>query len=918
MDSINKKTLLTLWVLTLFSLTMMIVPSTIGGTQTIFRKSDFSIKSTDSYFEDFATSTYKDGATTATGWGTGAITSDRNFSVELLDFYGTISPVVDVDVEGQKAYTAYYNEAAFPETIGCYMVIDPYNIRLCSERISWSSVLCLAAEGDVLYTGKGGAIPGISTYYVTDAFNLQSGIGVYQSVTFTDGAVTDIELNGHLAYYTAFNSASGYSLRVLYAEDPAVPTNITTSWMDSSKALGLAVEGNFAYVAAAEDGFYVVNVTDKNNFLTVGSIDTSGNATDVIVDGRFAYLAAGDEGIFTIDLIDKSNPEIVGHYDTLGYARKLVLQGNTLFVADGGEGITVLDVADPHHPTFVTSTTLGSYVYDVDLFGGSLIAGSDVGLHTLTIQSMDGITDISKTSYENSYKDHQAYDVRVRGDLAYIAGGSDGFYILNVRDPNNPILLDHYAAPVTEEFHHIDIDGNVAHLAEKNSHYMFDIQDSTDIKLIDKVSASNCNDVYAEGNIVFIAYGGSVAIINETDPYNWVKLVDLAISVNISSVWVEGKYLYAGEYTDGATKPIIWIYDITDLSAPVFVGDVTEKSQVTDLYIDGDICYASHESWSLTVNITDPTNPFYADWISPASIGTWGFGPYQLSANPTGSVDLINATDIENTNRPYYNTNASSAWRVTTNGDFTYVANQTSLVILRHFLSAGDTYNSGTTFAQSLEIDSTEDIIYRATLNPDIYLPLASSVNYFMSADGGSHWEAVTPGVEHIFANPGNDLRWRAELTGGSDRSPHLFEVSIDYFFNEAPTIPQLNDPGVISEVSSVEVTWNTSTDDVGIDHYELQVDNETSFATPVSTYDVTGLAHTVSNLTDGTYYFRVRAVDDYDLPGDWSETVDIQVDLPGITFPWWAYVIIGGGLVAIILAVVIVAVVRKKKTAIR
>ncbi|MHA1155666.1 MAG: hypothetical protein ACTSQK_06115 [Candidatus Heimdallarchaeota archaeon] len=917
MDSINKKTILTLWVLGLFSLTMIVVPS-MNGTTNIFENNDYSTKTIGAFVEDFEDTTFMDGSTTAFGWGTGAITSDRNFSVELLDFYGTINPVVDVDVEGQKAYTTYYNEASFPESIGCYMVIDPYDIRLCSERVSWSSVLCLAADGDVLYTGKGGAIPGISTYYVTDAFNLQSGVGVYQTVTFADGAVTDIELNGHLAYYTAFNSASGYSLRVLYAEDPSAPTNITASWMDSSKALGLAVEGNFAFVAAAEDGLYVVNVSDKNNFLTVGSIDTSGNATDVIVDGRFAYLAAGDEGIFTIDLIDKSNPEIVGHYDTPGYARKLVLQGNTLFVADGGEGITVLDVADPANPTFVTSTDLGSYVYDVDLFGGTLVAGSEDGLHTLTIQSMEGIADIAHTSYENSYTDKQAWDVRVRGDIAYVAGGPDGFYTLDVRDPNNPILLDNYSVPISYSFTSIDIDGDLAHLIDSNYWYIFDISNPSDIKFLNLGTTSNINDVYAHGDIAFIALQGTVNIINCTDPLNWATIDTLTIGTNITSVWVEGKYLYAGEYTDGSTKPIIWIYDITDLTAPVFVGDVTEKSMVTDMYIDGDICYVSHETWSLTVNITDPTNPFYADWTSPASIGTWGFGPYQLSANPSGSVDLINATNIEVTSRPYFNTDASSAWRVTTNGDFTYVANQTSLVILRHFLSAGDTYNSGTTLAQSLEIDSTEDLIYRATLNPDVYLPLPSNVDYFMSADGGAHWEAVTPGVEHIFANTGNDLCWRAEIYGPEDRSVHLYEVSIDYFYNEQPTAPQLNDPGVLSEVSSVALDWNASTDDIGIDHYELQVAIESSFATPMNTFNVTGLTQTVTGLTNGTYYFRVRAVDDYNLTGDWSATVDIEVEIPAIDLPWWSYVIIGGVLVAIILAVVITLVVRKKKIATR
>ena len=67
-----------------------------------------------------------------------------------------------------------------------------------------------------------------------------------------------------------------------------MPTNVSATWMDSSNAQGLAVSGNTAFVAAAEDGFFVVNVT-TTNFVTLGHVGTPGSATDVVVDGNFAY-----------------------------------------------------------------------------------------------------------------------------------------------------------------------------------------------------------------------------------------------------------------------------------------------------------------------------------------------------------------------------------------------------------------------------------------------------------------------------------------------------------------------------------------------------------------------------------------------------------------------------------------------------
>jgi hypothetical protein len=62
-----------------------------------------------------------------------------------------------------------------------------------------------------------------------------------------------------------------------------------------------------------------------------------------------------------------------------------------------------------------------------------------------------------------------------------------------------------------------------------------------------------------------------------------------------------------------------------------------------------------------------------------------------------------------------------------------------------------------------------------------------------MSADGGSNWEAVTPGNKHYFTNIGNDLRWQAELRGSLHRSSYLYGVNITYTYNE--TTPTTTPP---------------------------------------------------------------------------------------------------------------------------
>lgn len=257
---------------------------------------------------------------------------------------------------------------------------------------------------------------------------------------------------------------------------------------------------------------------------------------------------------------------------------------------------------------------------------------------------------------------------------------------------------------------------------------------------------------------------------------------------------------------------------------------------------------------------------------------------------------------------------AIGAVKVTTSGDYTYVVNTTNLIIIRHYESSADTYVAGTHIAQSIEVDSvTSEFIRTATLNVNDFVPLGTQVDYYLSADGGAHWEIVTPGVLHEFVNPGSELQWRAELVGPNDKSLHIYDLTIDYFYNEAPSIPLITDPGIVSTTSSVQVSWAASSDDAGVDHYELQIDTVNGFTTP-TTYNVSGITRTVTGLTNGTYYFRVRAVDIWELAGDWSDVVDIEVQITGLDLEWWVYVIVGGGLVLLVLIIVIAVRVRKKK----
>lgn len=59
-------------------------------------------------------------------------------------------------------------------------------------------------------------------------------------------------------------------------------------------------------------------------------------------------------------------------------------------------------------------------------------------------------------------------------------------------------------------------------------------------------------------------------------------------------------------------------------------------------------------------------------------------------------------------------------------------------------------------------------------------IPAGCGIEFYLSADGGAHWEAASSGVELVFANPGDALRWRAVLTGPGTSTPAVELLGID------------------------------------------------------------------------------------------------------------------------------------------
>jgi len=87
----------------------------------------------------------------------------------------------------------------------------------------------------------------------------------------------------------------------------------------------------------------VIDVSNPANPLRVGGCDTSGGALGVAVSGNYAYLAYHDAGLQVIDVSNPSNPRRVGGNSAFGDG-EVVVAGTNVFVAARFDGLMILDL----------------------------------------------------------------------------------------------------------------------------------------------------------------------------------------------------------------------------------------------------------------------------------------------------------------------------------------------------------------------------------------------------------------------------------------------------------------------------------------------------------------------------------------------------------------------------------------------
>jgi hypothetical protein len=254
-----------------------------------------------------------------------------------------------------------------------------------------------------------------------------------QAARFDGGGYAGgVAVSGSFAYLATFMDSPNY-LWVVNLSDPAHPTQAAVVPLDSldpanGAAREVVIQGTDAYIAD-EYGLRIYDISTPAGIHITGQIDLNLDGTQttgVAVSGDYAFVADATDGVRVVDISDPAAPGLVHTFHTGSFTEAVAVAGDRLYAANSGAGIQVLDISNP----LAIPAALGSYATPGGTVGVT-IAGTELftsqglgGVQVLDVSNPAAITPTALLE-PPGYAWHTAY----ADDLLYVADGAGGLLI---------------------------------------------------------------------------------------------------------------------------------------------------------------------------------------------------------------------------------------------------------------------------------------------------------------------------------------------------------------------------------------------------------------------------------------------------------------------------------------------------------
>ncbi len=272
-----------------------------------------------------------------------------------------------------------------------------------------------------------------STYAASD-----SNVTLLKTVSFTE-TITDVYVSGDLAFTGGY-----YFFRILDISDLNSPVVLSTLDLDSIAVEDIHVQDDYAYLAAGNDGLYIIDISTPESPALAGSLNVHNSAKRICVSGDYAYIQdrlVTEEGLLVVDISDPTQPVESAFLD-VEIKHDIAFSDNYVYGADCAQGVRIIDVNDPANPILVNTFqgptiehyaihVSGNYAYVTEWIGGD-------GMVVFDISDKQNPVEVATCLIG-------ARDIFIEGNYAYGVGYIDStLSIVDISSPDNPVSVGHY------------------------------------------------------------------------------------------------------------------------------------------------------------------------------------------------------------------------------------------------------------------------------------------------------------------------------------------------------------------------------------------------------------------------------------------------------------------------------------------
>ena len=373
----------------------------------------------------------------------------------------------------------------------------------------------------------------------------------------------------------------------------------------------VVVQGNHAYVGEGRQ-LLVLDVSSPSAPSKVGQVMLPGVVRGVAVFGNYAYVAAQEGGVQVVDISSPANPTVCGEYRASGYTHGIAIFGGLAYVANENLGLQILDLAKPRIPMLLSSTNVGAGeavvvkgsangVFAYVSTGGSLCV---VDVSIPTSPRLRGQTAITGGS---------CYSVAILGNYVIDASLFGNLEIIDVSIPDSPSDVGH--APGISWPASVGVANNYVYAASSLSgggFYVFSLSGASLTQIGHLASFSS--DGYGmalTGSTAYVPARASgvkvVNISNPTGPSQVATFSDSGVFRSYNSVAVTQNSMAACGYPQGTVVGFNTVFDVSNPSAPSFAANPNAGGE--RVLARNGLAYVLTGGSNFIFNISTPTLP---------------------------------------------------------------------------------------------------------------------------------------------------------------------------------------------------------------------------------------------------------------------------------------------------------------------